>query len=115
MWEQYVGNKVSAHYHISPEGFERICKDAKALTDGLPENSLARRMILVDDWNEWGEGHYLAPCREHGFKYLDVLRKVFTDAPEDHTDLTPNDVGLRPYDVTYHDWLEEMRTKSENQ
>lgn len=113
LWEQYVGNKVSAHYHISPGGFERICKDVKALTDGLPENSLARRMLLVDDWNEWGEGHYLAPCREHGFEYLDVLRRVFTDAAEEHTDLTPADVGLGPYDTAYYEWLESMKAIAE--
>ena len=113
LWEQYVGNKVSTHYHISPEGFERVCRSAKTLTDDLPENSLARRMVLVDDWNEWGEGHYLAPCREHGFEYLDVLRRVFTDAPEAHTDLIPEDVGLGPYDAAYLEWLKTMRINSE--
>jgi hypothetical protein len=66
-------------------------------------------MILVDNWNEWGEGHYLAPCREHGFEYLDVLRQVFTSAPQEHTDLLPEDVGLGPYETAYETWLDEMR------
>lgn len=115
LWEQYVGNKASAHYHMSPEGFGRVCRDVKTLTADMPENSLARRVLLVDNWNEWGEGHYLAPCREHGFKYLDVLRRVFTDAPEDHTDLTPEDIGLGPYETAYRVWLDEMRSKDRNQ
>ena len=110
LWEQYVHtDKRSAHYHMSPEGFQRVCEDVKALTDALPADSLARRMILVDNWNEWGEGHYLAPCREHGFEYLDVLRRVFTNAPRDHADLIPDDVGLGPYDAAYRAWLDEMR------
>ncbi len=110
LWEQYAHpGKSSAHYHMSPEGFRRVCQDVKALTDALPQSSLARRMILVDNWNEWGEGHYLAPCREHGFAYLDVLREVFTNAPQQHTDLIPEDVGLGPYENAYETWLDEMR------
>lgn len=110
LWEQYVNpDRKSSHYHMSPEGFRRVCEDVKALTDALPESSLARRMILVDNWNEWGEGHYLAPCREHGFAYLDVLRDVFTGAPEAHTDLIPEDVGLGPYEGAYRTWVEERQ------
>ncbi len=110
LWERYAQpGKSSAHYHMSPEGFRRVCEDVKALTDALPEDSLARRMILVDNWNEWGEGHYLAPCREHGFEYLDVLRDVFTDAPREHTDIIPEDVGLGPYETAYETWLDEMK------
>ena len=37
-------------------------------------------MLLLDNWNEWGEGHYIAPYREYGFGYLDAVRKVFSDA-----------------------------------
>ena len=58
-------------------------------------------MLLLDNWNEWGEGHYLAPYREYGFGYLDAVRRVFSDAPEAHDDLIPEDVGLGPYDRAY--------------
>ena len=109
LWEQYVHNKKSAHYHMGPESFRRLCEEVKALTDALPKESLARRVILVDNWNEWGEGHYLAPCREHGFEYLDVLRDVFTNAPRTHTDLIPEDVGLGPYETAYEAWIGEVK------
>jgi hypothetical protein len=116
LWEQYAQpGQSSAHYHMSPEGFRRVCEDVKSLTDKLPEKSLARRMILVDNWNEWGEGHYLAPCREHGFDYLDVLREVFTNAPQEHTDLIPEDFGLGPYEAAYDAWVDGMRTTSEQE
>jgi hypothetical protein len=57
-------------------------------------------MILVEAWNEWGEGSYIEPHQQFGFGYLDAIREVFTDAPKAHADTTPADVGLGPYDVT---------------
>jgi hypothetical protein len=56
-------------------------------------------MILLDNWNEWSEGHFIAPSRQHGFGYLDAVRTVFTTEPADHVDLLPEDIGLGPYDT----------------
>ena len=28
--------------------------------------------------NEWSEGHYVAPCLENGFQYLQAIREVLT-------------------------------------
>lgn len=56
-------------------------------------------MVLVEAWNEWGEGSYIEPHQEYGFGYLDAIRAVFTRAPEPHEDVTPADVGRGPYDV----------------
>ena len=58
-------------------------------------------MLLLDNWNEWGEGHYIAPHREFGFGYLDAVRNVFSDAPKQHVDLLPEDLGMGPYDKAY--------------
>jgi hypothetical protein len=55
-------------------------------------------MILLDNWNEWSEGHFIAPSRQHGFGYLDAVRNVFATEELDHVDLLPEDVGLGPYD-----------------
>jgi hypothetical protein len=56
-------------------------------------------------WNEWSEGHYLAPYREYGFGYLDAVRRVFSDAPEAHDDLLPEDIGRGPYDTAFRSHL----------
>ena len=56
-------------------------------------------MLLLDHWNEWGEGHYLAPYREYSLGYLDAIRKVVTDAAVAHRDLIPEDIGRGPYDT----------------
>jgi len=111
-WEQMRNTpKPSAHYHMSPAGFTTLCREINALMATLPPEQLGSRMVLLDNWNEWGEGHYLAPCREYGFRYLDAVRAVFTNAKPAHTDLTPEDVGLGPYEAAYHKWLTAMQAE----
>ncbi len=56
------------------------------------------RKLLLDNWNEWSEGHYIAPHRQYGFGYLDAVRRVFSSAPDKHADLVPLDIGLGPYE-----------------
>ena len=46
-------------------------------------------MVYFSTWNEFGEGHWLAPSGLNGYGYADVWRKAFTNAPEVHDDVTP--------------------------
>jgi hypothetical protein len=96
---------------IPPAEFETLLRQAKGFVEKLPKNQLSGRMLLLDNWNEWGEGHYLLPYTEYGFGYLDAIRKVFTDAPEKHTDLIPEDIGMGPYETSYRKWLSDKRGK----
>ena len=86
---------------IPPRDYETLLRKAKEFVATLPADQLGSRMLLLDNWNEWGEGHYIAPYREYGFGYLDAVRKVFSDAPAEHVDLIPEDIGLGPYDTAY--------------
>lgn len=88
-------------WKIPPNEFEDLLRKAKDVVSTMPPGSLGSRMLLVDNWNEWSEGHYIAPYREYGFGYLDAIRKVFSSAPDAHEDLLPEDVGLGPYDAPY--------------
>ena len=63
----------------------------------LPEDSLARKIILFDNWNEIAEGHAYTPTKITGFGYLDQIREVFSTAEKEHTDLVPENV----YDALY--------------
>lgn len=86
---------------LKPADYERLCRQVQELMRALPAGSLGRRMALLDNWNEWGEGHFIAPHAGAGFGHLDAVRSVFTSAPRQHQDLTPGDVGLGPYDSLF--------------
>jgi hypothetical protein len=66
----------------------------------LPADSLGRRMLMIDNWNEFGEGHFIMPSVLAGFGYLDVLRKVFTEGGE-HEDAAPAEQQKRRFTVLY--------------
>ena len=89
-------------WRIPPDGYQSLLEQIKNVNATLPTNSLGSRMVLLDNWNEFGEGHYLAPHREFGFGYLDAVRNVFApNAPSNQVDLIPEDLGLGPYDSGY--------------
>jgi hypothetical protein len=90
-------------WKLPPADFESLLRQARDFITTLPANQLGSRLLLLDNWNEWGEGHYLAPYREYGFGYLDAVRRVFSTAPADHVDLLPEDIGCGPYDTPYRE------------
>ena len=94
---------------LPPTEFETLLRRAKGFVETLPKEQLGSRMLILDNWNEWGEGHYLLPYTEYGFGYLDAIRKVFSDSPAEHTDLIPEDIGMGPYETSYREWLAKKR------
>lgn len=91
----------------TPALFEQHLRDAKRLIESRPGRALPA--ILIEAWNEWGEGSYIEPHREYGFGYLDAIRRVFTKGPEPHRDLVPADVRrplleVTPADPSRVDW-----------
>ena len=99
-------------WKIPPPEFETLLRWARDFTAALPRDQLSSRMLLLDNWNEWGEGHYLAPYREFGFGYLDAVRKVFSTAPENHHDLLPEDIGRGPYDTVVRAHFESSQSRN---
>lgn len=53
------------------------------------------RVIMIEAWNEWGEGSVLEPSLEYGFAYLDQVRRIFAPNSPKHKDVTPKSIGLR--------------------
>jgi hypothetical protein len=66
----------------------------------LPADSLGRRVLMLANWNEFGEGHFLMPATLAGFGYLDALREVFT-ASGPHEDAKPTAAQKRRFTVLY--------------
>ncbi len=92
-------NDEGTIWRIPPKNYQTLLTQAKQFIATLPKDQLGSKTLLLDNWNEWSEGHYLAPHREYGFGYLDAVRKVFSNAPAEHRDLIPEDIGMGPYDA----------------
>jgi hypothetical protein len=93
------GEANLVRYERTPELFRKHLQQARDFLESHGAGKKVLDLVLVEAWNEWGEGSYIEPHQEHGFGYLDAIREVFTNAPREHDDLTPMDAGLGPYDV----------------
>jgi hypothetical protein len=76
-----------------PEQFEDMLRRARAFTDRHPLAG-GKKLVLIEAWNEYGEGEVIEPHRQWAFAYLDAIRRVFARARDRHRDLTPADLGL---------------------
>lgn len=85
----------------SVDNYESALRAAKKIVDATPGDGLDKRLIILDNWNEAGEGHYIQPCAGFGFGFLDAVRRVFCDDKEPCIDIIPQDVGLEPPDRLY--------------
>lgn len=50
--------------------------------------------VIVECWNEFGEGTYIEPTTQFGFGYLDALRTAFCQDNSHHLDVTPRQLGV---------------------
>jgi hypothetical protein len=65
-----------------------------------PPGSLGARMLILDNWSEFGEGHVIMPSDIHGFDYLDAIREVFTDGGPPK-DLKPTEEQKRRFNILF--------------
>ncbi|MBP2355941.1 hypothetical protein JOF29_007051 [Kribbella aluminosa] len=88
-------------YVHTPPQFEEVLKWARdTYLGGVAGNktgSITERMLLVDNFAEYGEGHSIAPSPLYGFAYLEAIRKTFTQAESAHPNVRP----AGPYDVLF--------------
>ncbi len=80
----------------TPALFEDLLRQAKAYC-----KKIDREFVVLGPLNEWGEGSYIEPNTEFGFKMYEAIRRVFGkgDPKGWPVNLMPRDVGLGPYDV----------------
>jgi len=80
-WDSRPWNGVSAvvRENPTPEKFKQMLLGAKQLIDsnktGIPN------IIMIEAWNEFGEGAYIEPTKKWGFEYLKTIRDVFGKSP----------------------------------
>ncbi|MCI9143169.1 MAG: hypothetical protein HFH87_11210, partial [Lachnospiraceae bacterium] len=49
------------------------------MKEELDPDSIGSKMLLLDNWNEFSEGHFIMPSSLAGFGYIDAVRGVFGD------------------------------------
>ena len=64
------------------------------------QKGFAQKMITIDNWNEFSEGHWYYPSGIAGFDYLDAVREVFTNSPG-HEDALPSDAAKARFQHLY--------------
>lgn len=68
--------------------------------DGYDKYVPSKKMVMLNTWNEYAEGHIMGPVNLAGFGYLDAAREVFT-ANTAHEDEIPSDAQKADYGILY--------------
>ena len=73
----------------------------------MPNRLIAgtKKLVVFDNWTEFGEGHYIEPTSGLGFSFLNGIKRVFCTswASEATTDIVPEDLGLEPPQKRYEE------------
>ena len=88
-------------YHQDAMSFRRILRHIKTVSDQLPEGAWAKRILMLDNWNEWDEGHFVAPSHKFGFAYLQAIREELTARDNLPDYRTPADQGFNSYNRSW--------------
>ena len=81
-------------YYAYPDSFRTILRGMKQKIDALPEGAWGKKIFMLDNWNEWDEGHYISPSHEFGFRYLQAIREELTACDNLPDYRLPQDLGL---------------------
>ena len=108
-WQEYIGYWWTSHYQRTPEEFRKVAEETLAIMKSWPEGSIARHIVQLDNWNEWAEGHYIAPSREGGFAYLEAVRQAFAPGSPKPANVLPEEIGMGSYEDSYERWLQSWK------
>ena len=92
------GSKI---WYLEPEKYRELLSEIKRITDALPDGAWGKRIMMIDNWNEWDEGHFVAPSHRFGFKYLQAIREVLTERNNLPDYRTPQDQGFGGYNTSW--------------
>lgn len=110
-WVEYIDYIWhSIPFWLNPPHFGKLVAHMKSILEARDKSAspLARRLLLLDNWNEYAEGHWIAPSRKEGFGYLNAVRDALApDAPK-HPNILPEDVGLQPDESAFEKWFTQF-------
>jgi hypothetical protein len=88
-------------WYLQPENFRRVIRRMKEISDALPEGAWAKKIFMIDNWNEWDEGHFVSPSHKFGFKYLQAVREALTKCNNLPDYRAPHDQGFDGYNTSW--------------
>lgn len=88
-------------WHLSPENYRRVIQGMKEIIREMPDDAWGKKIFMIDNWNEWDEGHYVSPSHEFGYKYLQAIREELTERDNLPDYRTPQDLGLKGYNTSW--------------
>ena len=88
-------------WYLSPEKYRELLRKMKQISDALPDNAWAKKIMMIDNWNEWDEGHFVAPSHKFGFKFLQAIREELTDCNNLPDYISPRDQGFGDYNKSW--------------
>ncbi|RED54415.1 Ig-like domain-containing protein [Cohnella lupini] len=92
---------LSSGYYASPSEFRSLAQWTKdTYIPSLSTDNLGKKLVMLDNWNEFGEGHFLMPAGLSGFGYVDAIRDVFAGSAS-HTDIVPTQAQKDRIGVLY--------------
>ncbi len=92
----------TAHkFYVYPDGYRKVLQNCRELADALPRENVGRKIIMIDNWNEWDEGHYVAPSHKFGFRYLQAIREELTQRDNLPDYRMPQDIGLSNFNASW--------------
>lgn len=76
-----------------------------------PKYGWQENLIMLSNWNEYGEGTYIMPSGLNGFGYLEAVREVLTDGSNEntHTDYALTDAQLERLGKNYPQYVKLLR------
>jgi hypothetical protein len=75
-WNAQPWGENSDSWQLSARDYQSLLTAAQ--TAMAARTGLAKSMIMLDNWNEYGEGHYISPTAGTGYGYLDAVGAVFS-------------------------------------
>ncbi len=89
-----VGRGFNRSGFVSAEEHLKVCRDIKDLLDEYHTGTWRDNTLIVSTWNEYSEGHLVAPTLSIGYTLLDNVRRVFTESGDEDYSL----YNVRPTD-----------------
>ncbi len=90
----YRSFKYEIRWYSLPDNFRKTIRRMKEMTKALPEGAYAKKIFMIDNWNEWDEGHFVSPSHQFGFRYLQAVREELTERDNLPDYRTPADMGI---------------------